>query len=384
MNRIISSLRLIRLISSRRFAKEIVFLAEIVLMVVMTAIVSVQINNTAVIVGSLEDTIEDCESLVYYSQGAGANKTMTCDILAKGTGEYEAIYRSEHRSMKTEDGSKVALIVLCEELLRGSDMTVSSGNVQEGMAVISPHLSRYYRIGQSIELSDGKESISLNVCAVLDTYSTIPDIHYGTGIGCLGTFLGEYRDMDVIVTSENAAISLLSVSDELTGAAIKLKPGDDPEETAARLNREYSDYGNFYSYEQLKKRYKDGIFDALVMEKIFLLLTAITAVFSLIGYTIVNIRQKQHLCAIMNICGLSQIKQNVITTAYMFLITCPALAIGLYLSPKALVKLNIPFYGYSSFVVAAIIISVTISVTAGLVVSATMRRQTSILTRYKE
>ncbi|MGN1094846.1 MAG: hypothetical protein ACI4QR_00500 [Eubacteriales bacterium] len=398
-------LRLTGMLYSRKKIKELVLAVEVFLMVIILTISFVPIGNSLVFENRMSKMFSNTDDLIYFSPVdmskvpwyTDGTKALTPNDIEFSEGIKAEVYETSSTYVETSGGNKINLIKYTDNLYKRLDFSLSAGSqnqTRDGAVsvIISPALVNIFNIGEtySLYIGEEKEEILFFISGVLSKRSNIINItsHVASPeLIDLSRFGRSIADMEnkgacymLVVGNGN----LLEFEDSDRSCIFSVPKGTDTKELTEELNEKYNATANFSYYDamynvMMKETLKNNSFNILL-----LMLFAIVFVFNYLGYILINIKQKQHLNAIMNICGLSFFRLVMINMLSMIFVTLPPVIIGLVAAPHIIAALEINFYGYNFMIYAAIVLFFAITLVISVLVAFIRRKNAAIIKSYKE
>ena len=119
----------------------------------------------------------------------------------------------------------------------------------------------------------------------------------------------------------------------LTNAMIRLVEGADAEKLAAELNKRYANYGQFWTYAEMKAFSEEN--QVWVNKNLLLQGTLLSLVFvsHFVGYLAVSTRNKERTNALLSISGMTPARLAAANVCAVLLVLIPAVLIGVLLVP---------------------------------------------------
>lgn len=422
MNKIICTLKLIRMLWSKKLVREFFLFLELSFIVMVTVATLLPISNAVVFSSGKEKTLPDYSGLIYCSEYEGVSKGLDIDKLksdfAEKYGENPKVYMTESNkiSLSNRDNENkenaealgsIYMLLISEDLFNDINLKLSEGNFKKAESdilpvIISPNMSSVHSIGDKIRCSSKDVStfddgtwiqrsdldVECEITGILDKDSTVIDIVSfpsrieQASLNVIGWNIKKYDNVGYIIAAECDFLPIV----KKTSAAFAFDNSISTlSEDIKTLNSKNTNTYGFAEYNGLKKQYYHVTFTNLRWRLVVMVLLLLVLFFNYIGYLIMNVKQKQHVLSIMNLCGMSLWKLLLINIASFLLIVIPALLIGLWLAPYTVHFLtHESFYGYNELIYFAIWALFLISTFFGIAAAYVCRKSSSIIGFYKK
>lgn len=421
MKRIICTLKLIRMIWSKNLVRELVLFVELTFMVIILIACLTPINNALVLSNGIKNALPVKGDLVYCSEFAGVNNGIDVDEIKKNFsklyGEEPKVYLSESNRVaifdeedtKQED-TKIDfgnLILISEQLFNDMKINLSDGNFKKTdsdtlSVIVSSNFGGEYSVGDTFNCSnrgminpvDGQNlkrdlfDLKCEITGIIDKSSIMIAINKGGSnideatLNILGLNISAYSDQKFVIAVESDLMPI--VRKNAAAFAFDNKYSSLSVDLTA-LNKENSGNYGFSEYTVLKTNLFHRTLEDLDWRIPVMVLLSLVLFFNYIGYLIINIKQKQHTIAIMNLCGISFGKSLFINVASTLLAVIPALIIGLWVSPNAVSYFtNDEFHGYNDLIYIIVVSIFVLSTFLGIAAAHIRRKHSTIINLYKQ
>lgn len=387
-------LRLVRMLYSKRFIKEVMIIVQIMLLVCVYNLASLPFddyNKNKSFVSENFDIDFDNDLIFSPSLSLGEGY-MTGDTMAYR--EITALMKEEknllyacvgNAAFELDNSTMIATVNAYSDAMFDSikfDLKSKPDEslLQDGeVAVyISSNLSEFYSVGDKITLRSFQRDNDVNItCRV-------------TGI------LKE--NADVIAMGNNDKILVHTLSDEekfIVGkydeahfGKANIYPGFIVKGNADTLSPELKSlaemHGTLKCAEDAFKTYFLKILDENEWNVMILILLLIVIVFGYGGYLIVGNMQKRKLCSIFYICGMNLRKMTVIHILSGLMLFVPGIASGLLLTPYLMENFAYTqFTKYSFSTVVLIVAVLAFSLASSILFSIVQTKKVSAIELYK-
>lgn len=418
MKKIICTLKLIRMLWSANFVREILLFLELTFIAIIMIAVLLPINNAVVLSSGIEDVLPRQNELIYCSEYDGANKGLDINKikseLTEKYGEMPRVYMTESNMVsvlgannESNNINTTYLLLVSKDLFSDLNIRLSKGKFKKSESdvlpvILSSNMSDNYKIGDRIFCSSRGIStfvdgtfversdldVECEITGILDENSTIIDIAAfpsridSASLNTIGWNLKTYSNINFIIATESEFLPIIKKSAVAFAFDNKI---NNLHEDIEELNAKNSNNYGFSEYTLLKKNLYRETFEHLSWRMIVMVLLILVIFFNYIGYLIINIRQRQHTVSIISLCGLSFRKLLLINIASVLLIVVPALAIGLWVSPFTVTFFtHESFYGYNSLIYISVTVLFVASTFLGIIAAHLRRKSSDIISFYKK
>lgn len=409
------------MIWSKNLVRELVLFVELTFMVIILIACLTPINNALVLSNGIKNALPVKGDLVYCSEFAGVNNGIDVDEIKKNFsklyGEEPKVYLSESNRVaifdeedtKQED-TKIDfgnLILISEQLFNDMKINLSDGNFKKTdsdtlSVIVSSNFGGEYSVGDTFNCSnrgminpvDGQNlkrdlfDLKCEITGIIDKSSIMIAINKGGSnideatLNILGLNISAYSDQKFVIAVESDLMPI--VRKNAAAFAFDNKYSSLSVDLTA-LNKENSGNYGFSEYTVLKTNLFHRTLEDLDWRIPVMVLLSLVLFFNYIGYLIINIKQKQHTIAIMNLCGISFGKSLFINVASTLLAVIPALIIGLWVSPNAVSYFtNDEFHGYNDLIYIIVVSIFVLSTFLGIAAAHIRRKHSTIINLYKQ
>ena len=371
-----NTLRLVRLLYSKRLLREALIVLQVILMVILLNAVilpfeNVRVNERAV---SSQLTMKQ-QQTVYYTPSLAYTESYLMHGLRADTitqalrknPDIEAVAQYYERDAAFEHAGETwntMLNVYSDALFHHLKLPLEKGEfAASGEAygtgvlpvVIGGRLAELYQVGDAFTLGWlGGEAVSIPcvVTGVLRnnaSFITLGEqnavLSYNTAFEQKKSFLFARYDADRL-KGLNWGLPML----------LQLREGVDPGRALDTLREQYGNYGEYHTIPELMSDAREQVVKNSQWNIMMLILFGLVLVFGYGGYLLVSAMQKSRLYAVLYINGVSIRRMLWINILSGLLLIVPAVGAGLALSPAFLENyVQADFIGFTPGTYAAIL-----------------------------
>lgn len=397
-------LRLLKMLLSPKFVREIFLFIQVAIMVVFLNIILIPFETEFQLFKSIENSFScDVNKIIHFNPNASffeppdgwSDKVFHTLKENKGIGDILQIEQTVASFDVENKKLNSNFFIYSDALFKENQIDLREGKfisyLQNGKLpiIISSSLSDELPLDAELTLTvpynngNNTASISCVVTGIIETGAALPAINfYGSfpSMDVLGVRAEPNNGYDFIVTAYNQCLQ-----DYVNWGSPMLIISDDSASSVNELNSNYSDYGTFMTFNEIKaismtKTINENQFNILM----FVLFCPIV-LFGYGGYVLITLQQRKKEFGIFFILGLSRRKLILLNFIIGVIVLTLAVCAGMIITPILLdIILKILFKGYGVANYVLIIILFVVTYLISIIVGYVQTRLISSAALYRE
>lgn len=370
-----NTLRLVRMLFSKRLLREALIVLQVILMVVLLNAVILPFENLRVNQSALNSQLmADEQRTIYYTPSLSYAESYFVQGLRsesiinslRANHDIEAFAQNYARDAAFEQEGAIlntTFNVYSDALSDQLKLPLEKGEFAQSKAysgerilpiVISNNLEGTFRIGDTFTLGwlgEKKVNIPCVVTGVLKEKASF--ITFGEQNGVLSYNTAYQKDKTFLFAKYDADI-LKDVNWNLP-MLLQLREDVDLQHALGTLREQYADFGEYHTIPELMEQAQKQVVESSHWNIMMIILFALVLLFGYGGYVLISAMQKSRLYAILYINGLSFRRMLWIHVLSGLILFVPAVGIGLAISPVFLERyVNATFVGFTPGTYAAV------------------------------